>query len=65
MGTNLLTVAMQDDVTAAKLVEIASKHVKLALEHGHRNTPSERREAIKDEIQRLRVERDKLLMVLE
>jgi hypothetical protein len=56
---------MQDDVAAERLVEIARTHCKLVLEHGDKKTLPERREAIKAEIERLRVERDDILLQLE
>jgi len=52
---------MDDDVTTAGLMDTVKRHCKLVLEHGHRNTRRERREAIRTELERLRVERDSLL----
>ncbi|MNN41098.1 hypothetical protein D3C76_61740 [compost metagenome] len=53
--------AMEDDVAAQKLLEITRRHCKLALEHGDKDTPSERREAIKAEIAALREQRSQIL----
>ncbi|MBW7453794.1 hypothetical protein ACFOLF_06285 [Paenibacillus sepulcri] len=53
--------AMEDDVTAQRLVELVRKHFKLALEHIDNNSSPERRRAIRAEIERLRVEKDCLL----
>jgi hypothetical protein len=36
MNRRNVWVAIQDDVTAAKLVQIVSQHVSLVLEHGQR-----------------------------
>ncbi|WP_405168618.1 hypothetical protein [Paenibacillus sp. FSL H3-0286] len=43
------------------LLDIAILHVKLALEHSNKNTLSCRKEVIRAEIQRLRMERDRIL----
>lgn len=56
-----LWLAMDDDVTAQRLVVLTRRHSKLALEHIGKDTHSERRKAIQVEIERLRVERDCLL----
>jgi hypothetical protein len=47
--------------TVYSFLDIARRHCKLALEHGGVFTPPERREAIRHEIECLRVERDALL----
>lgn len=56
-----LWLAMEDDVTAQRLVELTRRHSKLALEHIGKDTHTERRKAIQAEIKRLRAERDCLL----
>jgi len=53
--------AMEDDVTAQRLVEIARAHSKHALEHIGKDTCPERRKAIRAEIERLKAERELLL----
>ena len=53
-----------DDVTTQRLIQIAQRHIKLALEHSKPNTLPDRREAIKQDIQGLRAERDALLNVM-
>lgn len=60
-----VAIAMQCDVIANRLLEIARRHVKLALEHGHINTGLDRRKAIQGEIERLRAERDNILKSFE
>lgn len=57
--------AMEDDATATRLVEVARAHCRLVLERGRVNTPSERRKAIRAEIEGLRAERDALLKSFE
>jgi len=52
---------MEDEDVAQRLVEISRKHCKLALEFGSKNTQQERREAIKNEIEQLRMERASIL----
>ncbi len=61
MSKHLVWIAMEDDETARRLLEVARRHVGLALEHGRANTLPERRKAIRNEIRQLRIERDKLL----
>lgn len=53
--------AMQDDVAARRLVDIARRHCKLVLEYGGKDTLPERREAIQAEIESLREERSELI----
>ncbi|SDJ79546.1 hypothetical protein [Paenibacillus naphthalenovorans] len=50
-----------DDATTQRLIQIAQRHCKLALEYSKENTYPERREAIQAEIGRLRAQRDALL----
>lgn len=50
-----------DDATNNRLLQIAQRHCKLVLEHFSDNVPSERREAIRAEIVRLRGGRDALM----
>lgn len=50
-----------DDANNKHLVQIAQRHCKLALEHSKSQTLPDRRQAIRDEIERLRTERDSLL----
>ncbi|KKC46960.1 hypothetical protein VE23_07115 [Paenibacillus sp. D9] len=57
--------AMEDNATAQRLLELARKHSKLALEHIGKCTRPERREAIRAEIECLRVERELLLASFE
>jgi len=52
---------MQDEAAAQRLVKIARRHCKLALEHGDRNTLPERRVVIKTAIVALREERSQIL----
>ena len=51
----------EDDTHTERLLHIACKHVKLALEHGAKDTLPERRKAIVEEIERLREERNALI----
>ncbi|MGG1553294.1 hypothetical protein [Paenibacillus ferrarius] len=53
---------MNDDATSQRLVEISRSHCKLALEHSGINTHPTRREAIRAEIERLRMERESVLI---
>lgn len=53
--------SLTDAGITAALLDIARAHVKLALEYSDTNTLPCRREAIKADIQRLRVERDGIL----
>lgn len=53
--------AMEDDVIAQRLVELARMHSRLALEHIGIDAHPDRRQAIRAEIERLRAERDCLL----
>lgn len=57
--------AIQDDVTAQKLVDIARRHCKLVIEFGGKDTLPERRKAIQAEIERLRAERNYILASFE
>ncbi|KRE94915.1 hypothetical protein ASG89_31995 [Paenibacillus sp. Soil766] len=50
-----------DNVTTQRLLQIAQSHCKLALEHSKANTLPNRREAIRAEIGRLRMEREALI----
>lgn len=59
--TKMVWIAMEDDDTAAKLLELARRHVKLALEHGRANTSPDRRKAIGKEIQALRAVRESMI----
>ncbi|CAG7644894.1 hypothetical protein PAESOLCIP111_04839 [Paenibacillus solanacearum] len=56
-----LWAALEDVHLHSRLANIAKRHVKLVLEFGEGSTPITRREAIKDEIQQLRHERDTLI----
>lgn len=56
-----LYLALQDSLVSNKLLEIARKHCKLALEYGEVNTLPERRKAIQGEIQALREAREALI----
>ncbi|ANY68755.1 hypothetical protein BBD42_21515 [Paenibacillus sp. BIHB 4019] len=56
--------AIEDDVTAQRLVELARAHFRLALEHIGKACP-ERRQAIQAEIECLRAERELLLTSFE
>lgn len=49
---------LDDEGITSALLNIARLHVKLALEHSNKNTLSCRKEAIRAEIQRLRMERN-------
>lgn len=60
---NNLFGALEDELCREQLLHIVRRHVKLALEFGHSNTASERKEMIKKEVESLRVERDRLLHV--
>jgi hypothetical protein len=62
---NSITHAMKDEVISKHLIQIAQRHCKLALEHGKANTSHERRKAIMDEIEALRIERDSLIKQFE
>ncbi|MFM9329400.1 hypothetical protein [Paenibacillus mesotrionivorans] len=53
--------ALNDEGTASALLDIAKAHVKLTLEYSDTNTLPCRKEAIRAEIQRLRMERDGIL----
>jgi len=59
--TRMIEVAIQDDVDTQALMEIAVRHVKLALEHSKANTSLDRRKAIQSEIQALRATREAIL----
>ncbi|KRE70860.1 hypothetical protein [Paenibacillus sp. Soil750] len=61
MRNRTLWVAMQDDIAAERLLHITCRHVKLALEHGDKNTQLSRKQAIVDEIQKLRAERNQII----
>lgn len=50
-----------DEVAIQRLICIARRHCKLALEFADRRTPPERREAIKAEIAALREQRSQIL----
>ncbi|WP_189030689.1 hypothetical protein [Paenibacillus albidus] len=52
---------MDDEEINSTLLDIAVLHVKLALECSNKNTLSCRKEVIKAEIQRLKMERDRIL----
>ncbi len=54
-----------DDATTQRLLQIAQRHCKLVVEHSKANSPLERREAIRAEIERLRAEGDVLLKFYE
>ncbi|QWU14894.1 hypothetical protein SAMN04487895_10973 [Paenibacillus sophorae] len=53
--------ALDDAAIQSALLDIAILHVKLALEHSDKNTLPYRKEVIRAEIQRLRMERDRIL----
>lgn len=55
----------QEDATTKRLVRIAQRHCKLALEHSKANTLSERREAIRSEIEHLKSEREATLSLVQ
>ncbi|MEK5256146.1 hypothetical protein NST74_21960 [Paenibacillus sp. FSL F4-0125] len=52
---------LDDAAITSTLLVIARIHVKLALDHSNKNTLSCRKEVIRAEIQRLRMERDRIL----
>ncbi|GGG03800.1 hypothetical protein GCM10010912_55700 [Paenibacillus albidus] len=52
---------LDDEEINSTLLDIAVLHVKLALECSNKNTLSCRKEVIKAEIQRLKMERDRIL----
>lgn len=58
---NSLSDQMLDDATSERLIQIARNHVKFALEHSQPQTTKQRREAIRNEISALRIERDVIL----
>jgi len=60
-----LWLALEDDCCREKLVVIARQHVKLALEFSRRETSLERKAIIKAEIETLRIERNRLLYMLQ
>lgn len=60
-----LWLALEDDYCREKLVAIARQHVKLALEFSRRETLLERKAIIKAEIETLRMERNRLLRLLQ
>ncbi|WP_340010987.1 hypothetical protein MHI32_22970 [Paenibacillus sp. FSL H7-0690] len=53
--------ALDNEAVNSALLDIAILHVKLALEYSDKNTLSCRKEVIRAEIQRLRMERDRIL----
>ncbi|OMD89313.1 hypothetical protein BSK49_13090 [Paenibacillus odorifer] len=53
--------ALDDAAIHSALLDIAILHVNLALEHSKKNTLPCRKEVIRAEIQRLRLERDRIL----
>jgi hypothetical protein len=53
--------SLDDAAITSALLNIARLHVKLALEHSNKNTLPCRKEVIRAEIQRLRMERDRIL----
>ncbi|SDF03214.1 hypothetical protein SAMN04488542_10514 [Fontibacillus panacisegetis] len=53
--------ALDDAAIQSELLSIAILHVKLALEHSNKNTLPCRKEVIRAEILRLRMERDRIL----
>lgn len=53
--------AVEDDLIQNKLIFIASRHVKLALEFGKLSTSVERKQEIQKEVQLLRLMRNELL----
>ncbi|ASA23383.1 hypothetical protein [Paenibacillus donghaensis] len=53
--------ALDDVAIHSLLLDIARLHVKFALEHSDKNTLPSRKEVIRAEIQRLRMERDRIL----
>lgn len=59
----MMVIHYVDDTTTYRLVQIAQRHIKLALGQSKPNTLPYRRIAIKQDIQRLRAERDALLKV--
>lgn len=62
-----LWIVMEDDIAAARLIQITRRHVNLALEYrnGNRNCTPEWRKAIRDEIEQLRTKRDRLLKMYD
>lgn len=56
-----LWAALEDVHLHSRLINIARRHLKLALEFGERTTLPIRKEAIKAEVQRLRKERNALI----
>jgi hypothetical protein len=61
MDNKVVQAAMNEPKLSQHLIQIARKHVKLALEHGKDKTSQQRREAIRNEISALRIERDAIL----
>ncbi|AIQ75880.1 MULTISPECIES: hypothetical protein [Paenibacillus] len=53
--------ALDNETISSALLDIARLHVKLALEYSGKNTLSCRKEVIRAEILRLRMERDRIL----
>jgi hypothetical protein len=47
-----------DDATTQRLLQLAQRHYRLALEHSSAKVLPDRREAIRAEIERLRAERE-------
>ncbi|RTE08239.1 hypothetical protein [Paenibacillus whitsoniae] len=60
MNKRLLMLS-EDECCSGKLVAIAARHVKLALEYLNRKTSIERKQTILTEITNLREERDALI----
>jgi len=52
---------LEDDLCRERLIVLAARHVKLALEFSQRETSLERKKKIKKEVESLRVERDQLM----
>ncbi len=53
--------ALDSEAINSALLDIAILHVKLVLEHSNKNTLPCRKEVIRAEILRLRIERDRIL----
>lgn len=58
---NCLLVVLEDDIYRERLLVLAARHVKLALEFSQRGTSLERKQEIKTEVEALRTERNRLL----
>ncbi len=51
---------VMDDESFDRLFQVSKAHIKLVKEHGNKDTTFERRQAIMDEVESLRLERDSI-----